>query len=72
MVQLIERNTSTTTVIELVADNGPLGPADIAASLAMSQSDVHAYVHTLVHGGYLDRDESGRVATWCAWPRVGF
>lgn len=71
MAQIVERNASTNAVVELLADCGPLAATDIASLLAMPQSEVHAYLHTLGHQGYLERDESGRVATWCAWPRVG-
>jgi len=72
MTQHIERNTSTNAVVEVIADCGPIAATDVAAWLAMPPSEVHAYVHTLAHQGYLDRDESGLLATWCAWPRIGF
>jgi hypothetical protein len=71
MVQAINRNATTTQdVFAVIADAGPIAPNEIAALLAISGVAAVAHAHDLVSAGFLDRDEFGRYANFCAWPRA--
>lgn len=72
MVQTIERRNPTTSgIFQLLATCGPLTLSEIAVWLGVAQSAAGDYTRGLLAHGSLHRDEFGRVANWCAWPRIG-
>lgn len=44
-------------VIELLAENGPMGIMELSASLGFHKSTVHRLVASLQHMGYIRQDE---------------
>ena len=71
MVQAIERIATSTTVFDVVANDGPLTTSEIAERLSISTAAAVVYARELVSSGFFDRDESGRYANYCYWPRFG-
>jgi hypothetical protein len=72
MVQAINRNTATThDVFAVIADNAPLTTNEIALRFSIPVFAAAAHAHDLCAAGFLDRDEFGRYANFCSWPRVG-
>lgn len=55
----------------LLCADGPLTAGEIAARLDVSESGAWDHARFAVRAGYLDLDEFGRFAPWCAWPRAG-
>jgi hypothetical protein len=59
-------------MFDVLTDNGPLSAAEIGARLGVSESIAWSWACFGVRASYLDRDEFGRFAPWCAWPRIAF
>ena len=59
-------------LFDVLLTNGPLTAGEIAARLSISDWTAWAGARLAMQDGFLDRDEFGRYAPWCAWPRVGF
>ncbi|HZP58115.1 MAG TPA: hypothetical protein VFC53_11280 [Dehalococcoidia bacterium] len=56
-------------VYDTLVRSEPLTATEIAIELGVPDAAVRAAVR--LAAGCIARDEFGRYATWCAWPRVG-
>ena len=72
MITTIEQFVPQREVFELLLEHGALTAGEIAAHLDITESTAWSWARVGQHAGYLDRDEFGRYAPWCPWPRVGF
>jgi DNA-binding IclR family transcriptional regulator len=64
--------SSITDLFQVFVDAGPLTAREIAERLSVSEDDVWVCARWMMNAGYLWRDESGRYALSCPWPRIGF
>jgi hypothetical protein len=71
VVSAIECSIPQEQLFDVLLDNGPLTASEIGARLGVSEAAAWACARFGAQAGYLDRDEFGRFAPWCAWPRVG-
>jgi DNA-binding IclR family transcriptional regulator len=71
MMQAIERTIESIDVFDVVAAIGPINVLDIADRVGIRVADAYRLANALAGEGYVDRDEQGCYATWCAWPRFG-
>ena len=58
-------------LLDVLLANGPMTVGEMAAQLGISDRTAWVRARVAVQNGYLDRDEFGRYAPWCAWPRAG-
>jgi DNA-binding IclR family transcriptional regulator len=71
MVQAIEKTIESIDVFDVIAAVGPISVGQIADRVGLRVADAYRYANSLAGEGYVDRDERGCYATWCAWPRYG-
>ena len=58
-------------LLDVLLAAGPMTLHEMAAQLGISDRTAWVRARLAVQDGYLDRDEFGRYAAWCAWPRTG-
>lgn len=71
MIPTIEQFIPQQELFEVLLRDGALNAAELGARLGVSESVAWSWADVGVQACYLDRDEFGRFAPWCAWPRVG-
>jgi hypothetical protein len=59
-------------IYDLIARAGPVTGIELAELLQLHLGYVQPWLQWQAATGYLHRDEFGRYAPWCAWPRAGF
>ena len=72
MIPTTEHFIPQQELFALLVAEGALTAAEIAQRLDISESTAWEWARFGVQACYLDRDEFGRYAPWCAWPRAGF
>jgi hypothetical protein len=56
----------------LMAEAGPVTAMELGARLHLHAGYVQPWLVWQERLGYLNRDEYGRYAPYCSWPRIGF
>ena len=72
MTAALEQSIEQQELHDALVEDGALTVAEIAARAGVTLSVAYEAVRIALDAGYVDRDESGKYAPWCAWPRIGF
>ena len=71
MITTTENFVPHRDLYEILVEHGALTDREIAARMGVSASTAWQWARAGVMAGHLYRDEFGRYAPWCPWPRPG-